>query len=115
MPIEMVMPNQPIPRHKHRKPVELPANCRTQSGLRGSGRISDISPQGCCISTNGLFVRVGLKVVIRPEGLEGVLGTVRWIDGERAGIEFDKPLYEPVVDHLARLHAAGEDVAIDAV
>ena len=109
------MSNQSIPRNEQRQLVELPANCRTQSGLRGSGRISDISAQGCCIATNGLFVRVGLKVVIRPEGLEGLTGTVRWINGERAGIEFDNPLYEPVVDHLARIHAAGEDVRIDTL
>ena len=107
------MSRQPSSRNLKRKSVEMPAKCRTQGGLRGSGRILDLSAQGCCVSTNGLFVRVGLKVVIRPEGLEGLTGTVRWIEGMRAGIEFDAPLYEPVVDHLARLHASGDDVRID--
>jgi hypothetical protein len=109
------MASQSTPRHRQRKPVKLPAKCRTQGGLRDTGRISDISAKGCCITTNGLFVRVGLKVVIRPEGLEGLMGEVRWIEGERAGIEFEHPLYEPVVDHLARIHAAGEDVSIDTL
>lgn len=107
------MSSKPSSRHQKRRPVELPANCRTQGGLRGSGRILDLSPLGCCVSTNGLFVRVGLKVVIRPKGLEGLMGTVRWIEKYRAGIEFDRPLYEPVVDHLAKIHASGESVDID--
>lgn len=91
----------------------LAAQCRTQSGLRDSGFISDISPEGCCVSTNSLFFRVGTRVVIRPEGLEGLTGTVRWIQGDRAGVEFDQPIYGPVLDHLAERHQAGQSVSLD--
>jgi hypothetical protein len=100
------------PRRANRKPVVLTAQCRTQSGLRDQGSISDISPEGCCVTTNSLFFRVGTRVVIRPEGIEGLTGTVRWIVGDRAGVEFDQPLYAPVVDHLAERHQAGTPVSV---
>lgn len=101
-----------VPRRAERRPVRLPATCRTQSGLRDDAQISDISPHGCRLTPNTLAVRIGLRLVIRPQGLEGVTGIVRWIQGQQAGVEFDTPLYEPVVDHLSQLHAAGRPVTI---
>jgi len=52
-------------------------------------------------------------VVIRPEGLEGLTGVIRWIEGNRAGIQFDRPIYGPVFDHLAAIHARGQQVGFD--
>lgn len=46
-----------------------------------------------------------MRVVIRPQALEGLTGIIRWISGDCAGVEFDRPLHGPVVDHLVRLHA----------
>ena len=84
----------------------MTATCRTQTGLRDSAHISDISQHGCRLTTKTLSIRIGQRIVIRPQGLEGVSGVVRWIDGQDAGIEYDAPLYEHVVDHLGRLYAA---------
>lgn len=92
------------PRQAHRRAISLAAQCRTQSGLRDRGEISDISAQGCCVRVPGLYFRVGARVIIRPQGLEGLTGVVRWIDGDCAGVEFDREIYQPVVDHLVRLH-----------
>jgi hypothetical protein len=103
-----------IPRRTQRRAVVLAATCRTQSGLRDTGRISDISAHGCRLTMNTLVVRIGARVTIRPQGLEGVTGVVRWIEGQQAGIEFDAPLYEPVVDHLSRLHADGAPVGVSS-
>jgi hypothetical protein len=94
-----------LQRRSRRQPVSLAAQCRTASGLRDRGEISDITAEGCCLQMAGPFFRVGMRVVIRPQGLEGLTGIVRWISGDFAGIEFDRPLYAPVVDHLVRLHA----------
>lgn len=98
------------PRRANRWPVMLAAICRTQNGLRDNARIFDISAQGCSLETRALALRTGMRVIIRPQGLEGLTGVVRWIEGHLAGIEFDSPLYEPVVDHLGRLHAADRKV-----
>ncbi|MBO9725290.1 MAG: PilZ domain-containing protein [Novosphingobium sp.] len=98
--------NRPfLPRRSRRHPVSLAAQCRTANGLRDQGEISDITAEGCCVRTSGLLLRVGMRVVIRPQALEGLTGIVRWISADCAGIEFDHPLYGPVVDHLVRLHA----------
>ncbi|MEJ5978768.1 PilZ domain-containing protein [Novosphingobium sp. PS1R-30] len=102
------------PRRDERRPVRMAATCRTQSGMRDNGYISDISQYGCRLTTSTLAVRIGTRIVIRPQGLEGVSGTVRWIEGPHAGIEFDAPLYGPVVDHLSQMHAANQPVAVSS-
>lgn len=62
--------------------------------------------------TERLLLRIGAHVTIRPQGIEALPGVVRWIRGNLVGIEFDTALYEPVVDHLTRLHAAGATVSV---
>lgn len=99
------MSRSDLSRQAIRRAVSLTAQCRTQNGLRDKGEISDISATGCCVRVRGLFFRVGTRVVVRPQGLEGLTGIVRWVDGDIAGVEFDSPIYQPVVDHLIRLHS----------
>lgn len=99
-----------INRQSERKPVEMAAQCRTHSGLRDRGQISDISSTGCCVTTSGLFVKVGSRVLIKPDGIEGLSGIIRWVEGNRAGVEFDTAIYTPVVEHLAQMHGAGRPV-----
>ncbi|SFG14559.1 hypothetical protein SAMN05518801_10883 [Novosphingobium sp. CF614] len=84
----------------------MAVQCRTQSGLRDNGEISDISTEGCCVRMRGIYFRVGTRVVLRPQGMEGMTGIVRWISGDLAGVEFDRPIYGPILDHIAAAHAA---------
>jgi hypothetical protein len=107
------MSRQITPRQTQRRSVALAATWRTQSGLRANCQISDISANGCCVETKGLYVKVGVRVVIRPQGLEGLTGIVRWVEGPHAGVEFDSPLYQPVVDHLVNLHATRRGVGLE--
>lgn len=60
-------------------------------------------------------MKLGARVMIRPEGLEGLTGIVRWVTGNLVGVEFDSPLYEPVVDHLVKMHQAGHGLALTRV
>lgn len=83
----------------------MAVQCRTQSGLRDNGEISDISAEGCCVRMRGLYFRVGTRVVLRPEGMEGMTGVVRWTHGDLAGVEFDRPMYGPVLDFIVSTHA----------
>lgn len=92
----------------------MAAQCRTQSGLRDRGQISNISAEGCCVSTDRLYLQAGARIVIRPEGMEGLTGVVRWVDGNRAGVEFDAPLYAPIVDHLAAQYSDGKLVPLSS-
>lgn len=93
-----------IPRRFERRTVSMPVQCRTLGGIRHEGEISNISIEGCCIRSYCLHFRVGARVMVRPKGMEILTGTVRWISGEVAGIEFDRPIYDPIIDHLALTH-----------
>lgn len=86
----------------------MSVQCRTQSGLRDSGEISDVSTEGCCLKVRGLYFRVGTRLMLRPQGLESLTGVVRWVRGDLAGVEFDRAIYGPVVDHLVRIHGGQE-------
>ena len=101
-----------VPRRSQRHPVLLASRCRTQTGLRDVGTISNISPEGCCVTTKALFVNVEMRVLVKPDGMEGLTGIVRWIVGNRAGIEFDSPLYGPVVEYLVSRHGTGRPIEI---
>lgn len=90
----------------------MPAKLRTQSGLRDVARISDISVHGCSLVPKGIVLSPDARLLIRPEGMEGLTGVVRWWDGHRAGMEFDSPLYEPVVEHLAKRYGNGASIPI---
>lgn len=89
-------------RRENRLPVVIPARCRTRSGFADQLVIRDISPLGCRVESLAITLRVGDPVVVTPAMLEGQCGTVRWVSGNSAGIEFAAPLYRPVVDHLHR-------------
>lgn len=96
------MPEPISPRRSERQAVTLAVQCRTLSGMRDTGEISDITAEGCCLTTRSLFFRPGTRLIVKPQGMEGMSGVVRWVRGDQAGIEFDRPLYGPIVDFIAR-------------
>jgi hypothetical protein len=96
----------PVNRNVNRRPVRMAAQCRSSTGLRDEGWLEDISAHGCCLVTRTISFRVDSRIVIRPQGLEGVTGVVRWISGTKAGVEFDHPLYPPMVEHLWNTYGA---------
>lgn len=89
-------------RRAERLPVVIPARCRTRSGFADRLMIHDISRDGCRVESQAITLHVGDLVVVTPAMLEGLCGTVRWVSGHSAGIEFATPLYGPVVEHLHR-------------
>lgn len=91
-------------RRAERFPILLPARVRTRSGFLDRVMVTDISIWGCRIESGALTMHKGDLVVVRPEGVEGLCGRICWVDGHTAGIEFDRPLYGPVVEHLRREH-----------
>lgn len=92
-------------RRSRRWPVVLPAKCRSRSGFVDQVVIADLSEDGCRIESGALLYTPGQLVVVRPQGIEGLCGQIRWVAGHSAGIAFERPLYLPVVEHLRRCHA----------
>lgn len=89
-------------RRSQRAPVVLPAQCRTEMGSFGTIEIMDRTAEGCRIFAKALPFRVGQRVKLKPENFQVLAGTVRWVEHDLAGIEFESPLYGPVVEHLQR-------------
>lgn len=82
----------------------MTARCRLMSGLQDNVVVSDLSTDGCCIATRTLSLSEGTRVMLKLDGLEAISCTVRWARGNQCGLQFERAIYEPVVDHLCRLH-----------
>lgn len=91
-------------RRKHeRSRVALGAHLRsvkTQLNLS----LADISMTGCRIV--GVYDNLdpGQLVILRPDGLGEIGAAVIWRDQDKAGLEFDFPLRQEIVDCLSRIY-----------
>jgi len=89
-----------ILRRYTRRPVAMAAKVRIPGGPAEPVRITDLAEEGCCIECWGMVFHPGDQILLRPEGLEQLVGEVRWSKGHRFGVKFEKQLYGPVVDHI---------------
>jgi hypothetical protein len=62
--------------------------------------VLDLSIAGCMIERTGPYLKADEKVLIRLGGLSYLPAQVLWVEEDRAGIAFEQPLYEPVLEHL---------------
>jgi hypothetical protein len=92
-----------MPRGNERKPLVVNGQLRTSYG-RQNVVFSDLSLEGCRIEAVYMTLTVGQRVVLKPEGLEGLNAVVSWSSGPSAGLKFDRPLHPSVFDHLCKLH-----------
>jgi hypothetical protein len=85
--------------------VVMPARCKSPPGRVERVVVTDLSVTGCRVESASLNLCEGEEIIVRVNGLEGLGGKVRWAGRNAAGIVFDRPLYQPVVEHLHRNHA----------
>jgi hypothetical protein len=90
-------------REHDRIPVAMSGKLRTPYG-RQDVTLSDLSLTGCRINAVFMTLSVGQRIVLRPEGLEGLNAVVSWTSGPSAGIHFDVPLAPYVLDFLVKAH-----------
>lgn len=90
-------------REHDRKPVTMGGKLKTPRG-RQDVALSDLSRTGCRINAIYMTLTVGQKIVLRPEGLEGLNAVVSWTSGPSAGIQFEAPLHPSVLDFLVKQH-----------
>ena len=62
--------------------------------------VVDLSTHGCGIEVSG-HCEPGSRVWLKLPGLESWPSRIVWADGSRAGLSFDRPLHEAVVDRYA--------------
>lgn len=85
--------------------------CRNSSGIMPDVWLADLAISGCQVIVRNGALEVGQRVVVRPDGLEGLPGVVRWVEAYRAGIEFGTPLHPSVMQHLLRSKLSAPEVA----
>lgn len=106
---------KPYLRSLYRLPVVFPAMYCVVSTV-GEGTITNLSALGCTIETNEPLSQnhsMALRLLLpdRRESLPIELAQVRWVDGNRAGIEFTQ------VDRAAdlRLHSFVWDRMVERI
>ena len=91
------------PRRAARLCLAMPGRLKTDTGLMDCVAVLDLSIVGCRIASLEIELAQGQALTLRPDRIEAIKGRVRWIQGHRAGIEFERPLYLPVVEHLQKV------------
>lgn len=95
-----------LSRVSQRHKVAIASTCRSSAGNILQVILEDISPEGCCISSQGRFLlSVGESVSIHPESFFGLRGKIRWLKSNRAGIEFCRPLDQMDLERLLRMNS----------
>lgn len=60
----------------------------------------DVSEGGCKLKGKYGFAQLGETVTLKVNGIRAPLGTVVWIEGNHAGVEFEGQMHQAVIDHL---------------
>lgn len=94
------MRSLPERRREGRQRILMDVRCRIAPGQSPEVWLTEISVIGCQIALREGLLTLGQHVVVKAKGLEGLPGTVRWLLGEAAGIEFEQPLHAAVLEHL---------------
>lgn len=91
-------------RGSSRLPTSIAAVAQSTQGAVQRLEISDLSPEGCAVVVAGPPLVAGTVYGIKMEGLEGLVSTARWTAGQQAGLQFDRPLYPAIAEHIAARH-----------
>ena len=87
-------------RSAHRKALHAEVRLRRSGSYGFRVRLFDASSEGCKVEfVERLFV--GDRVWVKFDSLEGIEATVRWVKGQTAGVQFERPLHEAVFQRLA--------------
>jgi hypothetical protein len=84
----------------------LYARCRSRTGLIVELEVLDISPFGFMVDRRTWSVRQDERILVKFPELAFLPATVLWVEDDKAGLVFERPLYEPVLDHMMRQTAA---------
>jgi hypothetical protein len=87
-------------RRTNRQLSILSVRCRVGHGMTPQVWLTDLSTLGCQLVIRAGALKPEQCVVIKRKGMEGIPGKVKWVIDVKAGIEFDRPLHQAIVDHL---------------
>ena len=87
-----------------RSPIAMNAKLRIIGGKGFDVAVTDLTVDGCSIALQGVELRQKQAVSIKLESLDFIKGRITWSSETGAGLEFERPLYGPVVEHLLRTY-----------
>ncbi|MBU1253747.1 MAG: PilZ domain-containing protein [Alphaproteobacteria bacterium] len=87
-------------RKSPRKIISVPGRIRTGQCIAHNVAITDLSEGGCCAIDRGASLKEGATVTIRVGRLDPIEATVRWARAGEIGLEFQRPIYGPVFNHI---------------
>lgn len=89
-------------RQSDRATVDTKATLGASPSATVEGHLYNLSAQGCSLRLPAGSFAAGDAVWFSIETLQALHGTVRWVDGDKVGVEFDRPFYQPVFELLAQ-------------
>ncbi len=90
-------------RRDERHGITVPGRYRTGSGMAVEVTLRDLSRGGCQIHDRLGRLSVEQFLTIRIGPIGPIDSRVRWLDGRVAGIRFDQPLADSVLDHICAI------------
>lgn len=84
--------------------LEVEADAKLCHSMRSgfNGRLLDLSTDGCSIAMSSGAFKPGDVVWMKVDSLQHWKGTVRWVNSDRLGVQFDNPFYPAVLEHLVQ-------------
>jgi len=84
------------------QPKTLRVKCRAKSGSASELEVLDLSAGGCMVEYRGWSAKPGERVLATLPGLAAQPGQLVWVEDGKAGIAFEQPLYDAVLDLLQK-------------
>jgi hypothetical protein len=85
-----------------RRPVNIGAGLAGNDRPASSVVLFDLSTHGCGFEAT-CHIETGARVWLKLPGLESWPARIAWAADGRAGLEFDRPLHDAVVERYARM------------
>lgn len=92
-------------RREERHGITVQGRYRTGSGMAVDVTLRDLSKGGCQVHDRLGRLEVEQFLTIRIGPIGPIDSRVRWLDGRVAGIRFDAPLNDSVLDHIREIAA----------
>lgn len=87
-------------RRDERHHIAVEGRYRTGSGVPKDVSVLDISERGCRFFDKFGSLVPGAPITIRIGPIGPIAATVKWAERQVVGVEFEDPIYGPVLDHI---------------
>lgn len=91
-------------RREERATVDAKASLRASMGAGVKGHLDDLSVYGCKLQLPLMSFNVGDSVWFKIDSITPWKGTVRWVEKDSVGVEFDRPFYPAVFELIVHSH-----------